>query len=196
MSVFIKKDSSLIYLIRIIFVLLIVVYILFRILDTFDLFIETIDCGAEQVETNEKNSFYVANGNAFDNAYYQSTEKIFEGKYSIKLDPTTPFGFSITFDVPLSGDKFEASVWAYSDSVGRDNGFFSLVATSGDKFWICSTDVLEEKNGWKKLSINFVMPDKIYNDPIVFYCWNNSKGVVYFDNLQIKKKNYWKYFKI
>lgn len=176
--------------------LFIAVYILFRILDTFDLFIETIDCGAEQIETGKKNSYYIANGYAFDNAYYQSTEKVFEGNYAIKLDPTTPFGFSITFDVPLSGEKFEATVWAYADSLRKEDGFFSLVATSGDKFWICSTDVLEQKNGWQKLSINFAIPDKIYTDPIVFYCWNNSKRVVFFDNLQIKKKNYWKYFKM
>ncbi len=191
------KNKTLIQLLRVVLLLALVLYIVFRIMYFLGFFMEEINCGAEKVVSKETKEFLISdNGYQFDNANGRTDEKQFEGKYSVKLTPDNAFGMSITFDVPKGGEEFEASVWCFENVTSTDtSGWAFIVATVGKDFWKGEINVSERKNGWAKLKLKIIVPAANYNDPVVIYCWNSTQNAVYFDNMTIKRKNYWKFFK-
>ena len=161
------------------------------------LFAEEINCGAEETLIKGQKTYYAAGAYTLEEAAFRSDEKAFEGKYSVKLTPKNQFGMSITMGTPRAKDELEASVWFYENktSACTDDKPF-LVATIGKNvFWKGSDEIIERKNGWSKLNFKIVIPEGVYQDPLVIYCWNKTKNDVYFDNMSIKHDNYWKFFK-
>lgn len=173
------------------------IYIVFRILGAMNFFVEEINCGAEKVVEKDKKEYFSANGYRFDNAIGRSNEKSFEGIYSVKLTPDNEFGMSITLGTPKPKEEYEASVWFFENKTSLDTmGWPFLVASVGKEFWKGTIDIVERKNEWSKLHLKIIIPEEEYNqDPLVIYCWNNTKNDVYFDNMTIKRKNYWKFFR-
>lgn len=193
----ILSDADVNQFLRICLLLLLFGFIIFRILDYTGFFIDEINCGAETIVTKDQKECYEANGYRFDNADGRSTEKAFEGNYSVKLSPQNQYGMEIKLPIPKRKEEYEASVWFYEQKVSADtSGWAFLVAAIGNNvFWKGQIEVSERKNGWGKLNLKFTIPDGIYTDPLVIYCWNNTKNDVYFDNMSIKLKNYCKIFK-
>jgi hypothetical protein len=52
---------------------------------------------------------------SFDCASQQSSEKAHTGKFSIKLTPKSPYGFTYVVSEVFPGEKFIVSVWRYSE---------------------------------------------------------------------------------
>ncbi|MGZ4048896.1 MAG: hypothetical protein ACXVPU_01005 [Bacteroidia bacterium] len=193
-DVFNDKDVGRFF--RVCLFLIICGYILFRILDFTDFFIQEIHCGAETTVIKKEKAYFFADGYTFDNAEFRSTEKAFEGNYSIKLSPQNLYGMTITLGTPKEKEVYEASVWFYENKLSEGiTGPPSLVASIGkNTFWKAAAEVVERKDGWEKLDLKVIIPDGIYNEPLVIYCWNKTKNDVYFDNMTIRFKNYCKYF--
>ena len=191
------QNKTLNQFVRVALLLVLISYIIFRVMNFLGFFIEDINCSAEKTVIREDKEYLVSdNGYRFDNSFGRTDEKAFEGKYSVKLTPEFQFGMSITFDTPKGGEEYEASVWCYENVTSADTaGWPFLVATVGSQFWKGTIDVTEKKDGWGKLHFKFTIPPADYKDPVVIYCWNSSKNTVYFDKINIKRKNYWKYFK-
>ena len=194
-AIFKNKDANQFARLCLLFVLLL--YIFFQAFNFMGLFAEEINCGAEDIIIKDQKAYYTANGYRFDNADCRSDEKAFEGIYSVKLTPEQPFGMSITMGTPKAKDVLEASVWFCENKVSEDaidKPF--LVATIGKNvFWKGTDEVLERKNGWAKLNLKIVIPEGVYHDPLMIFCWNKTKNEVYFDNMSIKQDNYWKFFR-
>ena len=190
------KNKEISDFVRIGLLLFLFAYILFRILDSMDLFIEEIHCGAEKVVTVDKKEYFLANGYRFDNANGRSSERAFEGSYSVKLTPENQYGLSITSGKPAAQEVYEGSVWFYENKIEADTtGWPFLVASIGNQFWKGATEIVQKKDGWGKLEFKITIPEGVYNDPLVVYCWNNTKNIVYFDNMTLRRKNYMKFFR-
>lgn len=161
------------------------------------LFMEEINCSAEKTISKENKECLVSdNGYEFDNANGRTDEKALESKYSIKLTPDNQYGMSMTLAVPKGGEEYEASVWCFENAISADSsGWPYLVVSVGNQFWKGVTNFSEKKNSWGKLHFKVIVPHGIYKDPLVIYCWNSTKNIVYFDNMTIKRENYLKFFK-
>lgn len=170
-------------------------YITFRVLGSLGGFTEEIYCGAENTAGTGNNEHFEANGYPFDNANGRSEEKALTGKYSVKLSPENQYGMLIKLGIPKSNEEYEGSVWCYIQNDVIDTvGLEYLIAASGNQFWKGATEFVEKKNGWGKLYFKIIMPNENYTEPLVIYCWNHSKNIAYFDNMTIRRKNYWKFF--
>lgn len=188
-----NKNKALFDFLRITLLIFIGLYIIFSIANFLDIFIENITCGAELFETkNDGGTCFVSNeGYHYDNANRLTTEKSFSGNYSVKLTETDQFGFSITLDIPKPNETYEMSVWLCNTFNKDSSGFATIVASSGQELWQGAFNVIDEKLGWKKISTKFIVSDKHYTQPLVIYCWNNTKNDVFFDDMTITRKN-WK----
>ncbi len=193
----VSANKTIIPFVRVLLLLMLIAYIVFRILYFLGFFMEDINCSAEKVVVKENKECLISdNGYRFDNSIGRTDEKAFEGKYSVKLIPESQYGMPITFDVPKGGEEFEASVWCFEQVTSADSaGWPYLVASVGLQFWKGANDVSDRKDGWTKLHFKFTIPPANYTAPVVFYCWNNTKNAVFFDNLTIRRKNIWKFFK-
>ncbi len=173
-----------------------ILYVLIRMLSTFNVFKEVITCGAEDTTIKDDKEYFEAGGYLFDNANNRTTEMVFEGKSAIKLIPESQYGFTISLGKPGAGKKYEASVWVHEDKISSDtSGSPMLVSSIGDKFWQAATDVVDTKGPWVKLHLKITIPNETYNEPLVIYCWNSTHNSVYFDNITIERNNYWKFFR-
>ena len=183
--------------VRITLLLAIAGYLLFKILDSYGFFIEQITCDAEEVVKKNDKEFLASNvGYLFDKTKGRTNERAFEGNYSIKLTPTNQYGMSITFDTPKDNEEIEASVWYNMHKISPDtSGYAFIVVSVGKNFWKGGYEAIEKKNGWGKLSLKVTIPKANYHDPIVVYCWNSTKNDVFFDNMTIKRNNYFKFFR-
>jgi len=190
------KNKEVSDFVRIGLLLFLFAYILFRILGSMDLFIEEINCGAEKVVVVDNKEYFLANSYRFDNANGRSSERAFEGSYSVKLTPQNQYGLSITLGKTNPQDVYEGSVWFYENKTEADTtGWPFLVACIGKQFWKGTTEIVQKKDGWGKLEFKITIPDSVYKDPLVVYCWNNTKNTVYFDNMTIRRKNCMKFLR-
>lgn len=189
------KNKEINDFVRISLLLILFGYITFHVWGSLGGFTEEIYCGAESTAGIGINEHFEANGYSFDNAYGRSEEKALTGRYSVKLTPENQYGMSIKLGIPKPNEEYEGSVWCYIQNNVIDTiGFECLVVASGNQFWKGATEFVEKRNGWGKLYFKIIMPNKKYTEPLVIYCWNSSKNITYFDNLTIKRKNYWKFF--
>jgi len=183
-------------LVRMIILLIIGCFIVFKLMDYQDLFNEEYKFGMENTTINNNQACFVAeNGYCADNAFFRTEEVAFEGKYAIKLDSNYRYGLSTSYKIPKTTDSIDAFVWIYSTKIQKDtvqNAF--LVASIGDVFWKGSNIIEETKLGWHKLHFKFSVPEGNYNQPLTIYCWNNNNYEVFFDNLTVYCRNYRKYF--
>lgn len=192
----IHRTKKIEYAVRIILLTGISIYILCRILYSIGFFKEQIRCGAEKIVIRKEKHYYGADGYRFDNANYRSSDMAYEGSFSVKLTPENQYGFSITLGTPKTGSEYLASVWVHENKISADtNGYPFLVASIGTQFWQGATEAIETNKVWYKLQLNITVPDGSYEEPLVIYCWNNTKNEVYFDNMIIERNNYFKFFK-
>lgn len=190
------KNKEIIEFWRLLLLFMLFIYILIPVLNAAGVFTEELGSGAETTVLKDNKEYFDANGYRFDNADRRSKEKAFEGSYSVKLSPEDQYGFSITLGTPKAKEEYEGSVWFYEEKISADtSGWPFLVAAAGKQFWKGATEVVQTKKGWEKLEFKITIPDGVYTDPLVIYCWNNTKNVVYFDNMTIKRQNYWKFFR-
>lgn len=170
------NNRQLFHFLRMTLLLVLLIYIAFRVLLSLNFFVEEIHCGAENVIVKDSAEYLLTDaGYRYDNAAGRTNEKSFEGNYSVKLTGSSQFGMSITFDIPTEVENVEASVWCYENKPATDDSKTSfLVASIGSEFWKGTNEPSETKNGWKKFNIKFTIPNGNYQKPLVIYCWNNS----------------------
>jgi len=139
--------------------------------------------GAETI--GDKNGFPIFNDGEgeFLAAGYQTTDFVFAGKYSLKLDSVQAYGMPITFTDVAVGEFFEASVWV-KDSC--DEATLMAGVCGHTKYDISTNSVnkINDSIGWSQYFLNFAVETKI--DTLKFYLF--SKGqVAYFDNFEINR---------
>ena len=138
-------------------------------------------CDAETL----RSTYFVSNGDIYNNGNTQSDKYAFDGKYSSKvgLGDGYQYGFGREFDDLKKGETYHASVW-----MKREKGTgFLVIKNKNLDFNIENPS--ERKNGWELLETEFSLPYDSETEPINIYTMTDGKGEIYFDQLKVEKKN-------
>lgn len=144
---------------------------------------DTLFCNFEQFDDLKKQVFF-SDGTKADTLLRLSSEMSISGNHSLKLTPEDPFSSVIGFKDINRINYLEISVWIYPGSE-RPN----IVASDRGKFYLASSESSEENElGWRKIYLGFWVPENVSPLKMAVYLWNSSSQPVYFDDLQIVKK--------
>lgn len=146
------------------------------------------DCDVEILYTKQGGvSFLGGSANPYSQyfqAYVQSADTAYEGKYSAKVFNTQTFGMEISIPVK-EYDKLQVSI----KRLGSNNGYLIASDKNKNTFFVGANNPIpfgegEEVSAWKSLSIDTIIPAG--TNFIVVYVMNNSTDLIYFDNLKIR----------
>lgn len=144
---------------------------------------DTLFCSYENVDEVKK-LVYLSNGEKADTAFYLSNESFHSESYSIKLAPENPFSTAIKIKDIKRLMKVQVSVWCYSTEDLKTN----IIAKCGKDhtFYGNENDTIEP-SGWKRLILNFWVPEEQDITDCQISFWNSGSQPAYFDDLQIVK---------
>jgi hypothetical protein len=131
----------------------------------------------KNVFIDSTNSIYTLKG-----VEAKTTDYKFSGLYSVKLSEKNPYGPTLMLESVKPGDHITASIWCYSTH-SQVNLVVNSIANEG--FYISSNKPVEEKNGWKKLLIDFCMPDNIHSG-VGIYVWDQDNHISFIDDFKIQ----------
>lgn len=145
---------------------------------------EIITCGAETVSFDKQ---YFQNGSRhFSSPETQTTDIVHTGVYAVKLDNLNKYALHYNLENCKPGQTIELSVWR---NPADRNGFLVAALEDDSAFYMSSNNaVLTDRNGWQKLTLDFVIPDVCANQTLSFYLWNRAEDIIYFDDFAIKIK--------
>jgi hypothetical protein len=128
-----------------------------------------------------------------------STEKVWQGKYSVKLDERDQYGPSCANRISLLTDKpfkkVQCSLWAYATGTFKDAQIVAEISFKDDDnqvyenyFWLSSKfDYFIDKNKWGQVFFSFNLPElRSRNDELKIFVWNPDKQPLYIDNFEMK----------
>jgi len=139
-------------------------------------------CNYEKIDTLKRNVLF-SNNHKADTTVYLTNEKSHSEHYSIKLTTDKPFNTSHIINDIREVKYLKISVWCFCTEKQAN-----IVATSGKDFYTGSnTYIIEEPSGWKKIALNFWVPQGIETNHFSVYLWNAGTEPVYFDDLEIIK---------
>lgn len=66
---------------------------------------------------------------------------------------------------------------------GNSSKTYAVVNVS-DTFYMSSNFVIDERDGWQRVFLSFIIPDTLNNHKFSFYIWHNSKDTVFIDDIE------------
>jgi len=145
---------------------------------------ETISCDLESLTTDGKTLQSKYGNYKFSNVLARTEEASFNGKYSLKLDKSHPYGMTLLIDSVLEGESFKVSVMRKGI-----NNLGKIVASGEFNSDLYITTENENTNdnqqGWNSLSMDFFIPKELHKKMLKIYLWNADDNPVYFDDLVI-----------
>lgn len=128
-----------------------------------------------------------------------TTEKVWKGKYAIKLDAKDEYGPTFTARISQLTDqpfkRFYISLWAYATGTFKDAQIVATLSFKDDEnqvyenyFWLSSKfNYFIEKDQWGQVFFSFNLPElRSRNDELKIYVWNPDKKPLYIDNFEMK----------
>jgi len=117
----------------------------------------------------------------FGNTSFRTTEYARTGKYSIKLDSSHVYGFSITIENPKEGELIFASVWQRKNAI---DGTLMCSMEGKNKRTIRTFKNNPNQNEWFKHSLSVIVGENV--DKINFYVFAGGKEA-FFDDIKIQR---------
>ncbi|MFA4853224.1 MAG: glycosyltransferase family 39 protein [Bacteroidales bacterium] len=148
--------------------------------------------------------YYIFNGFEEKNTWEKNTsiittEKVWKGKYAIKLDARDEYGPACVNRISRMTDKpfkrIQVSLWAYATGIFKDAQIVATLSFRDDDnqiyekyFWLSSKfEYFIEKEKWGQVFFSFNLPDlRSRNDELKIYVWNPDKQPLYIDNFELK----------
>jgi len=140
-------------------------------------------CNAELLSQDKQFFINKSDSILFQNGTTQSDLFAHSGKYSSKVDASSPYGMTIKLKDLKAGESFAIYVWRKTN--GRTNG--GLIASSSpSSYYNSEYKILKtDSNGWEKIFMKFFIPAGLTNQELVIYVYNPDADPVYFDDLEI-----------
>jgi heme/copper-type cytochrome/quinol oxidase subunit 4 len=143
---------------------------------------ETIICNCE-LSDEEGSVFLSTDGEySFEKAYMRSSERVYDGKYAVKLKAEYPYALDIRLKV-CQNDYIKTFAWKRSSD---DKGLIVLTDDNPDGIYRAGSNICQTLEGWQRINLNFRIPKKFQGNEIHFYLWYNGKDSCYFDDFEIK----------
>ncbi|OFY18150.1 MAG: hypothetical protein A2W98_07570 [Bacteroidetes bacterium GWF2_33_38] len=141
-------------------------------------------CDAEQVVVTLNNEILIDDSlHEYGINKIRTTEKAFSGKYSILLDSTNNYGYSIKIKNIKPYDQLNVEVWEFSEI---DSAKCLIVADSKeDFFYKTGSNLSKQKNGWNLIQAQFEIPIIYNGNEITIYIWNKDKKKFLLDDFKI-----------
>jgi hypothetical protein len=150
------------------------------------LFVYDIVCSFDStVSDNGEEKFWIGNSIYGANVDAKSEEERYSGNYSIKLDSNRKFGGTIELSGLKESNFIQIEIKRFEPLVSNAMLVLSTPNSTIYKTVNAPTQRTDEK--WQTLKVEMELPPGIENEEKVsIYCWNNGKGVAYFDDLKVK----------
>ncbi len=145
---------------------------------------QEIFCDMEYLSTDEKYFLTSDDSIMLDFGKSQSKEMARKGRYSSKLSPDHAFSLSTTFGKVDAGESFTISAWVYDP---KDQCRIIASGDDPEQFYFSrKTTAVEDSSGWRKIVIDFFVPEEIRDMPIKVYMYYPGTDSVYVDDLEIQ----------
>lgn len=138
--------------------------------------------GFEKTTNNDK-KFLSDKRLEVEGRWQQNQSYFFEGEHSMLMNSKNQFGGKYIFKNVQPGQYIRISAWRKSNS---DSSLLVLREKTPGYFYIESNHVVEEKNGWKKINIETIVPYGLMDNTILFYIWCKDKKEAFFDAVNIE----------
>jgi len=147
---------------------------------------EAYYCGAEEI-TNLQGEDYLlgSDGLTFGPAATRSKEKSHSGEYSLKLDETNEYGFTIELKDVIPEEKITISVWQ-----SIEPGFQACLLVSDglvDSFYTTGNNEIYRFQAWALIQANIQIPKDYTGNTLKIYVWNIEKRTTYVDDFEIRR---------
>ncbi|MBT3241513.1 MAG: hypothetical protein HN352_00080 [Bacteroidetes bacterium] len=111
-------------------------------------------------------------------------QPVLSGKHAIRLDPSAPFGLNFKIKSVELDEYIKVEVFFCG------KGELVLVASHQDAnfFYSKKSDITEELNNWKKLTLELSIPPQMDGEDLNIYVWNPGGGTVYADDFSLSYK--------
>lgn len=142
----------------------------------------TICCDMEQLAAD---TAYLADKSLvyqFDKAFLRSTNYVYSGKHSLKLNTQNPYGADMDISV-RPGDFLRIRAWRYSK---ENSGLLVVSGKSGDFYRAGARQIAKADSGWEFIELAFYLPKSYLGEYVSFYLWQNGQEDVYFDDIRIE----------
>lgn len=175
-----QKSKKWFYLLLVIVCLCTLYYLFF---DHKEQLAHKVFCGAENTTVIGSDTCYSNDGLLFYDGI-QSSEEVFEGKYAAKA--SLPFSNALVHELKVNpGNFIKASIW----KKGGENAFLLISDNNASIFLTNTTVDTTLKNGWQKLSLNFMVPPNFSKSSLKLMGYNVDTTVAFYDNLTIIRED-------
>ena len=159
------------------------IYKLYKTKDTSNVW--KIVCDAEGVNSND-NYLSDAVGIEMEGGVSKSLDHSLSGKSCSKLDQTHPYSFGTKMINVKKRQHFIISVWKYNND--NQNAVIVFEPTEKKEFYKTSSTVVEERDNWKKITMDIIIPDEMEGNDIKIYCWCGEGNITtYMDDFSIER---------
>lgn len=144
---------------------------------------DTLFCSYEILDqANQKILFN--NQRIAENSTIITNQKSFSDRHSIELSPKNPFSSITQIKIVPDTIKLQVSAWYFSKEEKRAH----IIANCGKGFYFINNEPdTISPSGWKRLTLNFWLPQQKAAPDCSISLWNTGSDPVYFDDLRIIK---------
>jgi len=146
---------------------------------------DTLTCNFEIVDRNKGNVLFADRTKA-DTITHLNYDVFRSGKSSLCLMQSNPFSHGITSDDIKNIDQLEITAW-YK---GSENNAFIVIDNKKNLYQKSDFTQTTDENGWRKVTLKVSFNENQKLPSTIIYFWNAGATPVYFDDIQIIKRQY------
>lgn len=147
--------------------------------------IDTLKCDFEAVDLKNRHLIF-QNSTKADTIVHQSNEYSRSKNSSLCLTPSDPYSHGLFLPDIKNIDQVEISVWFK----GPDNSAFIVIDNKENLYLKSDKITVTDDKQWKRTSLTCSFKQHQKLSSTIIYLWNAGSTPVYFDDLQIIKRNY------
>lgn len=146
---------------------------------------DTLTCSFEIVDKDKKHVLF-SNQLKADTISQINTDYFRSGNSSLHLTPEDPYSHGIMLSDIKNIDQLEISAWYR----GPDNSAFIVIDNKENLYQKSDFTETIDENGWRKVKLTCSFKTNQKLPSTIIYFWNAGTTPVYFDDMQIIKRQY------
>jgi hypothetical protein len=141
-----------------------------------------IETGMEELTADGESFISNKEGCTFNGGQQYSNRFARDGKSSMLLTPSKPYGLNIS--IPVSkGKRYKVEFWQRSKA--QKQAFVVASASKSELFYRTSLMVDNQPNKWTRSELTLTLPEGYIEKNINFYLWNPEDDSIWVDDLKL-----------